>query len=151
MLVVKNLQINFAEKLELKKNLLHKLVFLLKRDLKFEISSLVINFIPSEQILIINKQYLNHHFTTDIITFNYSGNHKILDGELYISIEDAENNAAKYGVSAQNEYFRLVIHGILHLLDYDDQQKSAKLVMKRLENKLLKSFEPELLKSGKLT
>ena len=148
--MVNNLQINFAENLELKKNLLHKLVFFLKRDLKFEISSLVINFIPSDQILTINKQYLNHHFTTDIITFNYSGNHKILDGELYISIEDAENNAAKYGVSVQNEYFRLVIHGILHLLDYDDQQKSAKLVMKRLENKLLKSIAPVLLKSGKL-
>ncbi len=144
--MVKNLKVNSGKKIKIDKLLVHDLVKTLKEELDFDISSLIINFIPSNQILEINKEYLNHNFTTDIITFNYSGDHVLLDGELYISKEDAIYNAGKFGVSLIEEYFRLVVHGILHLMDYDDQNKSAKLVMKRLENKLVKACKIKLLK-----
>jgi rRNA maturation RNase YbeY len=138
--VVKNLRINFAQNVGLEKKYLHKLVHFIKNELNFNISSLTINFISFELITKINTSYLDHHYSTDIITFNYTGNHSLLDGELYISIEDACNNAKKYGISAINEYFRLVIHGILHLLNYDDLNKDDKMIMKKMENKLLKGF-----------
>jgi len=138
--VVKNLQVNICSKAVLKKLSIHNLVYFLKNELNFDISSLPINFIHSNQITGINQDYLKHYYSTDIITFNYTGDHKLLDGELYISVEDADYNAKKFGVSKKEEYFRLVIHGILHLLDYDDLNKSDKLVMKKLENNLLKKF-----------
>lgn len=144
--MVKNLKVNFSNNIEIKKGIIHILVKYLKNELKFSISSLIINFISADLITRINTQYLDHHYSTDIITFNYNGNHNILDGELYISSEDAANNAKKFKVSNVNEYYRLVIHGILHLLDYDDQNKSAKLVMKQFENKLLKGFTDYLEK-----
>ncbi len=143
--MIKNLQVNSGKTIEINKILIHKLVKNLKGNLNFEISSLIINFIPAEKIHEINIKYLNHDFTTDIITFNYSGGHRILDGELFISKEDAFFNAKKFKVSLIEEYFRLVIHGILHLMDYDDQNKNAKLVMKRLENKLVIICKNELL------
>ena len=74
---------------------------------------------------------------TDIITFNYSNVLDQIDGEIFISIEDALNNSKKYKVSLSDELVRLVIHGILHLLGYDDLNTSEKKIMKRLENKLL--------------
>ncbi len=138
--MVKNLSINFARNVGVEKIILHNLVHYIKNELNFSISSLIINFISAELITKINKSYLDHHYSTDIITFNYTGNHSLLDGELYISVEDACNNAKKYGVSAKYEYFRLVIHGILHLLNYDDLNKVDKITMKRMENKLVKGF-----------
>lgn len=138
--MVKNLQVNIRGKASLNKSSVHNLVYFLKNELFFNISSLAINFIHSDQITGINSSYLKHYYSTDIISFNYTGSHKELDGELYISFEDADDNARKYRVPEINEYFRLIIHGILHLLNYDDLKKSDKLVMKKLENNLLNKY-----------
>lgn len=146
--MVKNLHIYSDKDIIVDKQLIHKTVKRLKGILNFEISSLFINFIHAEMIHKINFQYLKHDSTTDIVTFNYSGNHKILDGELFISNEDSFFNAKKFRISLNEEYLRLVIHGILHLLNYNDQNKNDKLVMKRLENKFVKICKNEFL-SGK--
>ena len=68
----------------------------------------------------INKSYLKHDYTTDIITFNYSNSLEQIDGEIFISIDDALSNSKKFKVTLSDELVRLVIHGILHLLGYDD-------------------------------
>jgi rRNA maturation RNase YbeY len=137
--VVKNLQINDVSK-KIKKTCIHILIALLKDEFNFAVSSLAINFISSVRIAEINNKYLNHNFSTDIITFNYSGSSNILDGEIFISTEDAVYNAKKYKVDFYTEINRLVIHGILHLIGYDDKKSSDKLLMKRIENKLVKKF-----------
>ncbi len=142
--MVKNLQVNFSNGFKFKKGVIHQLIIFLKNELKFDVSSLFINFISSNNLLEINKIFLSHNYYTDIITFNYSRSKNLLDGELLISFEEANLNAKKFGVTKKDEYFRLVIHGILHLLDYDDQNKNTKLVMKRLENNLLKKFNYRL-------
>lgn len=148
--MVKNLSINFARNIDLEKKIVHNLVYFLKQKLNFNISSLIINFISAELITKINEEYLDHHYSTDIITFNYTMNHILLDGELYISVENADNNARRYGISAKYEYFRLVIHGILHLLNYNDLIKEDKMKMKRIENKLLKEFINNFKRAGSL-
>jgi len=122
---------------KLKKSKIHVLIKSLSIELGFLVSNLEINFISSKAILEINKKYLNHDYTTDIITFNYSNILDQIDGEIFISIEDALKNSKKYKVSLSDELVRLVIHGILHLLGYDDLITSEKKIMKRLENKLL--------------
>lgn len=139
--MVKNLSINLAKNTGLEKKTLHNLVSFIKKELNFTISSLIINFVSPELITNINKNYLEHNYSTDIITFNYTGNHTILDGELYISVEDAVINAKKYRISTKFEFYRLIIHGILHLLGYDDLKKNDKVIMKKLENKLLRKFK----------
>jgi probable rRNA maturation factor len=145
--VVKNLRIfSSYKKYKTNKLLFHKLVSLLTSDLDFIVESLPINFISSDQIITINKEYLNHNYSTDIITFNYSGSNKNLDGEIFISVDDAKINAKVYNNSLKEELARLVIHGILHLIGYDDKKKSDFKKMKELENSLLNKYKITLLK-----
>jgi rRNA maturation RNase YbeY len=84
-----------------------------------------------------NIKYLNHHRSTDIITFNYSGKNDELDGELFISVEDARNNARAYGVKLNEELVRLIIHGFLHLLGFNDKMSSERKKMIVLQENLL--------------
>ena len=125
---------------------IHKLVQDLKSNLHLDISSLLINFIKNKDIVEINSKYLDHKSSTDIITFDYSGDNLSIDGELFISYEEAELNAKRYSVKTEEEITRLIIHGVLHLIGYDDKAKSDKLVMKRLENKLLKKYKYHLIR-----
>lgn len=143
--MVKNLEVYNNSRKKIDKRIIHRLVSGLKKDLSFSISSLQVDFVTAEQILEINKDYLNHNYSTDIITFNYSGDHRILEGEMIISVHDAEVNAKKYSVTFDEEILRLVIHGILHLLDFDDKKESDRKIMKRMENSLLNSHKFALL------
>jgi rRNA maturation RNase YbeY len=133
---LKNLRV-YSISQKLKKAEVHKLVKSLSSDLDFSVSNLEINFISERSILDINKTYLKHHYTTDIITFDYSDAEKIIDGEIFISMDDAFSNSKKFKVPYSEELTRLIIHGILHLLGYDDRTITDKKIMKRLENKLL--------------
>ena len=64
---------------------------------------------------------MKHDYETDVVTFNYSKNKKVIDGEILISFEEAKYNAKKFNVSYGKELTRLVIHGMLHLLNFDDK------------------------------
>lgn len=141
---MKNVRVYSSYKF-IKKKKVGLLVKELSGILEFDIDSLEINFISSDKIYKINSEYLNHNFTTDIITFNYSNQQKKLDGEIFISIDDASENAKKYNVDLQEELARLIIHGILHLLGFDDQHKKDKIKMKQQENKLLNTLKFILL------
>ncbi len=135
--MVKNLHINIADKYPINKRKVHSIVNYLKYELNFKINAVSVNFIDSAEILKMNIKYLNHHQSTDIITFNYSGTNEELDGELFISVEDAGNNAIIYGVKLKEELMRLIIHGFLHLLGFDDKKKKEKEKMIALQELLL--------------
>ncbi len=139
--MVKNLTVFCLPNIKADKRKIHSLVNDLKSFLKFEIASFDINFISSEDIISINSKYLRHNCTTDIITFNYSGECLNFDGEIFISIEDAKENAKKFKVSFDNEIVRLIIHGILHMLGYDDVTKVKRNKMKLLEDELVNKFQ----------
>ena len=134
--MIKNLQV-FSPSKSINKLSIHKLVGALKKELDLQINSLVINFVTETEITDLNEKYLGHYYSTDIITFDYSEDKKEIDAEIFISVDDVESNARKYKVHFKNEVTRLIIHGILHLLGYDDQQKKDKIIMKRMENDLL--------------
>ncbi|HKI78669.1 MAG TPA: rRNA maturation RNase YbeY [Ignavibacteriaceae bacterium] len=139
--MVKNLTVFSSEKkYKINKFSIHKLISELKKELNFKVLSLTINFISSEKIISINKEYLNHNYSTDIITFNYSGDNRNLDGEIFISCQDAQFNAKTFNNNLREEFKRLVIHGILHLLGYEDVKEKDKKVMKRLENDLVNRY-----------
>jgi len=148
--MVKNLFINSDKRIHLDKREIHTLVSRLRKKLDFTIESLPINFVDTKTILSINKKYLNHNNSTDIITFNYSGDLKNFDGEIFISYNDAFENAKKFNCSANSEIARLVIHGILHLLGFDDKEKKDKIIMKKLENELVSMYSMILKKEIRL-
>jgi rRNA maturation RNase YbeY len=136
---VKNLKVNSLDK-KLDKLIFHRLLLKLKKDLNFELDSLLLNFVSSAEILKINKEFLNHNYSTDIITFNYSVKSLVFDAEIYISLQDAEKNANKYRISLEQELLRLVIHGVLHLLGYNDISGKDRIVMKKMENMLVHKY-----------
>lgn len=83
----------------------------------------------------LNREFLNHDHPTDVITFELEN--KPLEGEIYISIDTAERQAAEYKVSLTNELMRLAVHGILHLAGYKDDSEENRSRMARLEDKYL--------------
>lgn len=139
--MIKNLSVVSEGKIRVNKKLVHRLIGLLTEELDLSIVSLPVNFLSPDTIRSINVQYLGHDYSTDIITFNYSGDNRDLDGEILISAADAAENAERYECSLDTELLRLVIHGVLHLVGYDDKEIADRKKMKKLENFLTNKFE----------
>ena len=101
-----------------------------------------INFIfcSDEYLLRINREFLNHDYYTDVITFNTveCENGKKISGDIFISIESVNANAEFYKVSFDEELARVMAHGILHLIGYDDCDEDSKMVMRGKEDSFLK-------------
>jgi len=135
--LVRNLYVYFETKTTINGRLVHKVVAELKKELGLKISSLQINFVNEENIIKLNKTHLNHNYSTDVITLDYSGNAGLIDGEIFISLDDAAYNARKFKVTLKDELLRLIVHGILHLTGYDDTTSKQKSIMKQKEEYLL--------------
>ena len=142
--MVKNLQVH-SEDPAINKRAVHSLISALRMEFKLKISFLSISLINSSELKVVNNKYLKHDFNTDIITFNYSKQPNEIDGEILISFEDARLNAKKYKTNYDKEINRLIIHGILHLLNYDDNNKKNKTIMRQMENKLINRYNFTLL------
>ena len=99
--------------------------------------SLNYNFISCKEQIKINKEFKKHNYNTDILTFDLSNKECELTGDVYISLKQVKKNAKRYSVSLKDELDRVLIHGFLHLLGYNDKTKQEQKVMKKQENKYL--------------
>lgn len=99
-------------------------------------------FCSDEYLLNINKQYLNHDFYTDIISFDYTIGNEI-NGDIFISTERVAENAQEYNVSFQEEIQRVMAHGILHYCGYKDKTQEQEAQMRNKENEKIKMFHVE--------
>lgn len=113
---------------------------LTSRWLKFVASSeakklgdIAIIFCSDNYILDVNIKYLGHDYYTDIITFDYCEGDR-LSGDLFISIDSVRDNASFYGVEFSTELNRVIVHGLLHLIGYDDHSEDDIAVMRAKEN-----------------
>lgn len=98
-------------------------------------------FCSDEYLLQINRQFLQHDYYTDIITFPLSdGVSKTVESELYISIDRIADNAKKHKVEFELELFRVIFHGILHLIGYNDKTAKQEKAMRAKEDEWLKLF-----------
>ncbi len=102
------------------------------------ISSLNYIFCSDDYLLDINKTYLNHDTYTDIITFPYS--YTPVESDIYISIDRIKENATLYKVKLEHELKRVMAHGLLHLLGFDDKSKDDKMKMKDEEDNAIDLF-----------
>ncbi|MDR0541505.1 MAG: rRNA maturation RNase YbeY [Dysgonamonadaceae bacterium] len=96
-------------------------------------------FCSDDEILQINRQYLNHDYYTDIITFDYS-EADVLSGDLFISLDTVKSNAEKYGTDYAEELRRVIIHGILHLCGFNDKSLADARRMREKENEALSRY-----------
>ena len=90
-------------------------------------------FCSDNYILDVNMKYLQHDYFTDIITFDYCEK-DVLSGDLFISIDSVRENAHTYGTTFENELDRVMVHGLLHLIGYDDHTPEQTAEMRRKEN-----------------
>ena len=93
-------------------------------------------FTSNERIKIINQEYLNHNYFTDVISFDYTeGN--LISGDIVISVEEVKKNAEFYHTDLHEELRRVMIHGVTHLLGYSDGTAEEKEIMRKKENEAL--------------
>lgn len=93
-------------------------------------------FCSDEKILEVNKEYLQHDYYTDIITFDYTED-GIINGDVFISLDTVKSNAEEFGVTFDQELHRIIIHGILHLCGIDDKGPGERENMTAKENEAL--------------
>lgn len=95
-------------------------------------------FVSDNYLLKLNQNYLNHDTLTDIITFPYDEDeHSDLGGDIYISIERVQDNAVDFKVSFEDELARVMAHGLLHLIGFEDKNEKAQLKMRAAEDAAL--------------
>jgi rRNA maturation RNase YbeY len=93
-------------------------------------------FVDDEKILEVNNEYLGHDYYTDIITFDYDED-DIINGDLVISLDTVKSNAELFNKPYEEELFRVIIHGILHLCGINDKGPGEREIMEAAENKAL--------------
>ena len=91
-------------------------------------------------LLDINRQYLKHDYYTDVISFDYCEDN-VISGDIFISVDTVASNAKEYGVSFEKELERVMIHGVLHFVGYNDKAEDEIPIMRAKENQYLKLFE----------
>lgn len=101
--------------------------------------SLTFVYTTRNEILKLNRKFLNHNYITDVIAFDFSDDDDYIFGEIYICVFQARKQAKEYRVSLRNELMRLAIHGVLHLLGFDDSTLDNREKMHELENMFLYS------------
>lgn len=124
--------------------------FVSKRDLKQAVKNLVSNegkhlkdlslvFTDDDYLLEVNKQYLNHDYFTDVITFDYSDFPEV-SGDVMISLDRVMDNALSMNLPYEHEFYRVVFHGVLHLCGYKDKSKEDVAVMREKEDFYIQRF-----------
>lgn len=93
-------------------------------------------FCNDERILEVNREYLQHDYYTDIITFDYT-EEDVISGDLFISLDTVLSNSEQLGVQYDQELYRVIIHGILHLCGINDKGEGEREIMEREENTAL--------------
>ncbi len=113
------------------------------RDAHVEHATLSIAIVDDPTIHRLNRQYLDHDYPTDVLSFLLERDERGLEGEVIVSVDTAGRRAAEFGWSVADELLLYVIHGTLHLVGHDDQTESARVEMRAAERRMLSIFQIE--------
>jgi rRNA maturation RNase YbeY len=132
--------------------LLRRMLLAVLDELKVTDSELGITLVNAPEMARINWDFLQHTGSTDVITFDHSDPDApqpkgalTVNGELFICVEDAISQAREFGTRWESEVVRYAVHGVLHLLGYDDLKPALRRAMKREENRLVRWLEKSFL------
>ena len=141
---------------KINKPLLEKIVAELFSELEIMEVELGIHLVGAKEMARVNWQFLHHEGSTDVITFDHqeSGvrsqkSELKLNGELFICVDEAVTQAKEFGTNWQSEVVRYIVHGVLHLLGYDDLKPQLRRVMKREENRLVRLLALDMAQLAK--
>ncbi len=98
-------------------------------------------YVQDEEIQALNKKYLQHDYVTDVISFPLDEENGVVEGEVYVCIDQAKRQAEEHSVPVRREVSRLVIHGVLHIIGYDDATPAERSFMQQKEDEYLEMFE----------
>jgi rRNA maturation RNase YbeY len=104
------------------------------------IADLNIIFVSDEELLVMNRQFLNHDYYTDIITFDTGTDDKVISGELYISLDRVKENAHRENEKHLHEFVRVIAHGLLHLIGYQDKKSEQIVEMRACETQAISLY-----------
>ena len=119
------------------KEKIEKIILKVFSELTYSNIKLSIIFTKRDFLSKMKNEYFNVDQYTDVIAFNFSEDKENFEGEIYISIMDVKENAKLFAQSFEDEFKRVIIHGALHLIGYNDIEDKDKLVMQTMENKYL--------------
>jgi rRNA maturation RNase YbeY len=114
-------------------------VSIFKKEKK-QLDELQYIFCSDDYLLEINRQYLNHDYYTDIISFDLSEKGQLINAEIYISVDRVRENAREFGSSLRQELHRVMFHGALHLCGYKDKKPKEVQIMRQMEDNWLKKY-----------
>lgn len=113
----------------------------------FTIGDLNYIFCSDEHVLQVNRDYLQHDYYTDIITFDQSEEEDLLEGDIFISVDRVADNASQLAIKPEQEMRRVLAHGMLHLCGYGDKTDEEEVQMRQKEDEWLKELQQLLAKS----
>ena len=138
-----NLEIinNFDNRIRLSDKLIKKIIFnVISNESKYTKSNISIIIVDDEYLRNLKIKYFNMDIFTDVITFDLSDDNEVLDAEVYISWDRINENAEKYKQNINNEIKRIIIHGSLHLVGFNDSTKEEIRDMREKEEEYLNNF-----------
>lgn len=107
----------------------------------FTIGDLNYIFCSDEHVLQVNRDYLQHDYYTDIITFDQSEEEDLLEGDIFISVDRVADNASQLAIKPEQEMRRVLAHGMLHLCGYGDKTDEEEAQMRQKEDEWLKELQ----------
>lgn len=129
--------------LPLSEDQLEKIILLIQNHEQRTFDVVEAVFVDEDRILKLNRDYLNHNYVTDIITFPYHENDSEPEGTLFCCLPRIKAQAFEYDSTYETELTRVVIHGLLHLIGYDDQTEQQQSEMRKLEDKYINLYKTE--------
>ena len=108
---------------------------------QFRLAELQYTFVSDEELLEMNAQFLDHDYYTDILTFDLSENEGDIEGDIYISRDRVRENAQNAGVSTEDEFCRVIGHGLLHLCGLKDKTTAEQAAMREAEDRFISLYK----------
>lgn len=115
---------------------------LISQEQSDKIFTLTYVFMSDDDLLHYNKEFLNHDYYTDIITFTLDEDEDLIESDILISVDRVKENAQQNNVDFKSEFLRVILHGVLHLIGYNDKSDEESIEMRTKENFYLSQFLP---------
>ena len=134
-----------ADKVKINSQILKKLSSLVFVSESFNVGMVTYIFTDDNSLSSLKKKFFGLDVFTDVMAFNLEDENNELEGEVYISFDRVKDNAKAFNVDLEQEFKRVIIHGTLHLVGYEDKSSKEKNIMTKLENKYINQVPERLI------